>query len=69
MTTRRTNSEHLLVDARQAAQLLAVSERTLWSMTFRSKPGIPHVRCGRLVRYSVDDLNSWIESRRIGGAV
>jgi excisionase family DNA binding protein len=57
----------LLVDAKEAARLLAVSPRKLWAMTFEDEPALPHVRCGRLVRYAVTDLNRWIESRRQGG--
>jgi hypothetical protein len=58
----------LLVDARDAARMLAVSPRKLWAMTFEEVPGIPHVRCGRLVRYCPDDLRRWIETRKTGGA-
>ena len=56
-----------LVDAREAARLLAVSQRKLWSMTFEEAPGLPHIRCGRLVRYSPDDLRDWVAERRKGG--
>ena len=44
----------LLVDAREAAQMLAISERTLWGWTAPRGP-IPVVRCGRAVRYAVAD--------------
>jgi len=54
----------LLVDGREAARMLAVSPRKLWGMTFEDKPGLPYIRCGRLVRYCVSDLASWIESQR-----
>ena len=57
----------LLVDARDAARMLAISPRKLWAMTFEERPGLPHVRCGRLVRYSPDDLRRWIDARREGG--
>ena len=57
----------LLVDARDASRLLGLSRRKLWSMTFEEKPGLPYVRCGRLVRYCPDDLRRWIESNRKGG--
>jgi hypothetical protein len=58
----------LLVDARAAAQMLAISPRKLWAMTFEETPGLPYVRCGRLVRYSPDDLRRWIDARREGGS-
>ena len=57
----------LLVDAREAARMLAVSPRKLWGMTFEEPQGLPYIRCGRLVRYPVADLCRWIESRRKGG--
>ncbi|MCR9118098.1 MAG: helix-turn-helix domain-containing protein [bacterium] len=58
----------LLVDARDAASMLAVSPRKLWSMTFEETPGVPYVRCGRLVRYAIADLERWIDSQRQGGS-
>jgi hypothetical protein len=57
----------LLVDAREAARMLAVSPRKLWAMTFEETPGLPYVRCGRLVHYSPEDLRRWIEARTKGG--
>lgn len=57
----------LLVTAREAAQMLAVSPRKLWAMTFEENPGLPYVRCGRLVRYSPQDLRMWINGQRKGG--
>jgi excisionase family DNA binding protein len=60
-------SAALLVNAREAARMLAVSPRKLWAMTFEEQHGLPYIRCGRLVRYSVADLQRWIESQRQGG--
>ncbi len=57
----------LLVDPKRASRLLAVSPRKLWGMTFEDSPGLPYVRCGRLVRYAVDDLRAWIATQREGG--
>ena len=53
----------LLVSARDAADLLSISERTLWGLTAPRGP-IPVVRCGRAVRYSVGDLHVWIDAAR-----
>jgi len=58
--------EPLLIDSRKAAALLAVSTRKLWAMTFEELPGVPYVRCGRLVRYCPDDLRQWIDTQRKG---
>jgi excisionase family DNA binding protein len=49
----------MLVSARDAAKLLAISERTLWSLTAAGE--IPVVRIGRSVRYDPRDLQTWIE--------
>lgn len=57
----------LLVDPKAAAKMLAVSPRKLWAMTFEDQPGLPYIRCGRLVRYPIADLKLWIESQRKGG--
>ncbi len=57
----------LLVDPREAARLLSVSVRKLWSLTFEQEPALPHLKLGRLVRYSTGDLQAWIASQRKGG--
>ena len=45
----------------EAAAMLKVSERTLWSW---ARSGlIPHVRVGRVVLYPVDALKDWLRER------
>jgi len=56
----------LLLSPREAAQMLAISERKLWSLTHVER-AIPFVKCGRLIRYATVDLERWIESQRQGG--
>lgn len=51
-----------LLKPSEAADLLAISERTLWSLTNANE--IPHIRIGRSVRYAVSDLEAWIDSKR-----
>ena len=53
----------LLLTARQAADALAVSERTLWELTAADE--LPVIRLpgrgkARSLRYVVDDLRQWI---------
>jgi excisionase family DNA binding protein len=48
----------LLLTQREAAQALAVSERTLWQLTHDG--AIPAVRIGRAVRYRLEDLRAWV---------
>lgn len=55
-----------LLTARQAARVLAISERTLWQLT--NDGLIPVVRFGRAVRYDPADLRAFVASRRTGGA-
>jgi len=53
----------LLLMARDAAKLLAVSERTLWGLTVPRGP-IPSIKIGRSVRYSLTDLHAFVDARR-----
>jgi hypothetical protein len=56
-------SRRILVSPREAARLLSVSPRKLWAMTFEETPGLPHVKCGRSLRYSPSDLQRWAASQ------
>lgn len=56
--TTRDEPHILLMTSREAATALAVSERTLWTLTNRGE--IPAVRIGRSVRYDPHDLTRWI---------
>jgi excisionase family DNA binding protein len=58
-----TDSELVLLTAKQASQRLAISERTLFTLTKSGE--IPHVQIGRLVRYDVVDLRAWISNRKV----
>ncbi|NQV27745.1 MAG: helix-turn-helix domain-containing protein [Rhodopirellula sp.] len=51
-----------LLTVREAADVLRVSERTLWTLTHSGE--LSAVRVGRSVRYDQSDLASWIESRK-----
>ncbi len=56
--------EPLLLTAPKAAKMLAISPRTLWTLTQQGV--VPCVRLGRSVRYSVDDLREVISKNRSG---
>jgi excisionase family DNA binding protein len=56
----------LLLTVREAAAMLAISTRTLWSLTDRGE--VPAVRVGRAVRYCIDDLRDWIKRKKGGAA-
>ena len=59
-TSRATDKvSPLLLSPREAAKVLSVCEKTLWTITQRGE--IPVMRIGRLVRYPLDGLKKWIE--------
>ena len=55
----------LLMTPAEASAALAISPRKLWALNASGE--IPHVRISRCVRYSVADLQSWIEDRKKAG--
>jgi excisionase family DNA binding protein len=58
MSAKKEAAVRLLVSPREAARLLSVCERTIYTLTKAGE--IPAVRIGRAVRYSMDDLKEWI---------
>ncbi len=56
---------HLLLTARDAAAVLSVSQRTLWSLTHPRGPIHP-VRIGRAVRYAPASLFAYVEAQQRG---
>jgi excisionase family DNA binding protein len=53
-----------LLDARQAAEILNVPSS--WIAAEARAGRIPHVRLGRYVRFSRDELMTWCEGRSVG---
>jgi excisionase family DNA binding protein len=53
-----------LVDAAEAARLLSVP--TSWVLAEARADRIPHVRLGRYVRFSVEELEDWWQTRARG---
>jgi hypothetical protein len=62
-STNRSPSEQpkLAVSAREAAAMLCISERLLWSKTKSGE--IPCVRVGTRVVYSIAKLSAWLENQ------
>ena len=56
-----------LLDDVQAAAFINVSPKTLpvWRSTGRY--AIPYIKIGRKVRYRVEDLRAWLDSRTVDG--
>ncbi len=63
---RGDTAPRMLLTAREAARVLAISPRTLWSHTKTGQ--IPAVRIGRSVRYAVTDLQAWIDRCKTGSS-
>jgi len=59
--------EQLLVSTRDAARMLALSDRTLW--TLRQRGTLRAVIIGGAVRYDVADLRDFIDRAKTGGAL
>jgi excisionase family DNA binding protein len=51
----------LAVSAREAASMLGISERLLWTWTRSGK--VPHLRVGVRVLYSVELLRAWVKEQ------
>lgn len=62
-STNRSPSEQpkLAVSAREAAAMLGISERLLWTWTRSGK--IPHLRLGVRVLYPLDLLRVWLNQQ------
>jgi hypothetical protein len=56
----------LLVDVKRAAEILGVTPQTLAVWRCVGPYSLPYVRIGRCVRYRMDDLDAFVESRRVG---
>jgi len=54
-------TEKLLANEREAAAMLSLSPRTVWSLADDGK--IPYVRIGRRKLYSVESLRAWIREQ------
>ena len=50
----------LAIRPAEAARLLGISPRKLWSMTADRTSGIPHLKLGRAVLYPVAELKQWL---------
>jgi predicted DNA-binding transcriptional regulator AlpA len=63
MVAANSSTEPLLIKAPDAARILSISERKLWSLTASRQ--VPSVRIGKkMVRYSIEELQEWIQSKK-----
>ena len=61
----KIENSKLLMTARETAKALSISERKLWNLTNENE--IPAIRIGRSVRYAIEDIQLWIETKRNEG--
>lgn len=66
-TPDRLRQAPLAVSRQDAAALLGISERLLWTMTNAGK--IPHVRIGSRVLYPVEALRQWLDEQAQPGSM
>lgn len=59
-----TNNAMNLLCAKQAADLLGVSDATLAAWRSRRR-GPPYVKVGRSVRYELETLREWVQRQRV----
>ncbi|RMF86427.1 MAG: DNA-binding protein [Planctomycetota bacterium] len=55
------DAKKLVLSAREAAELLGISERHLYNL--RKTQGLPWLRLGQRVVYPLDALQAWIAER------
>ena len=53
----------MVVDEDQSAQMLGISRRMVFE--FRSKGELQYVKLGRLIRYRVSDIQTFLERKKI----
>ena len=53
-----------LLTVHDIARLLRVHEKTVYELVRRG--AIPHIRLGRCVRFSLEDVTRWLGSRKEG---
>ena len=66
MAEQPTTPAGLLLTAEQAAQTLAISQRSPWARTASGE--IPHVRIGRSVRYRASSLEEYVAAKEEQGS-
>lgn len=55
--------ERRILTSQEAALYLGVTER--WVRRAVAEKRIPYVKVGKLLRFHTDDLDGWVESRRV----
>ena len=61
------NTKNVLWDEKQAADYLGLNHKTLTAWRTNKRYNLPYIKCGRLVRYRVADVEAFLESRTVAG--
>jgi predicted DNA-binding transcriptional regulator AlpA len=64
-STEQTIEVESLVNAREAAEVLGVSERWVRDHATRRTPRVPCVRLGSLIKFRLSDLAKFIERQMV----
>ncbi len=54
-----------LLNRQQAAEYLNLPKAMLDADTSRHSLNVPMIRCGRYVRYRIEDLEAWLQAHRV----
>jgi excisionase family DNA binding protein len=53
----------ILIDINELSEKIGVSVGTLYQWVSQKK--IPYVKCGRLTKFSLEDINNWIRAHSV----
>lgn len=65
MATDNTPTSNHLISHKDACQWLGIKDQTLRNWRSAGKPLIPFIKVGRSVKYSIDDLQSFVNRNRV----
>jgi hypothetical protein len=67
MSDRELLAAKKLVKTKEAAKVVGLAESTLVVDRCTRRINIPYYKIGGAVRYDLDELRAFVESRRVGG--
>lgn len=66
---KKNRTANNLISSEEAAEILGISPGTLAVWRSVRRYPLPWVKCGRLVRYKIEDIETFIASRTVGGNI
>jgi len=55
--------EKRLLNINETAEYMGLSKNTLYSWVWQRR--IPFVKCGRLTKFDIRDIDKWIEAKKV----